>query len=48
MDYRTLEKVSKENKKKICIFGAGKIGRTWAYDILTYAGFEVNCYCDNE
>ena len=48
MDYISLEKIRIENKKKICIFGAGKIGRTWAYDILTCAGFAIDCYCDNK
>jgi len=48
MDYISLEKVRSGNKKKICIFGAGKIGRTWAYDILTCAGFTIDCYCDNK
>ena len=48
MDYISLEKLRIENKKKICIFGAGKIGRTWAYDILTCAGFAIDCYCDNK
>ncbi len=48
MEYLTLEKVIKENERKICVFGAGKIGKTWAYDILTCVGFEINCYCDNK
>lgn len=48
MNYLLLEKIQTENHAKICIFGAGKIGRTWAYDILTCAGFEIDCYCDNK
>ena len=48
MDYLLLEKIQMENKKKICIFGAGRIGKTWAYDLLTCAGFSIDCYCDNK
>lgn len=47
MNYMELEKIRLENKRKICIFGAGKIGKTWACDILVSAGFEISCYCDN-
>lgn len=48
MDYITLEKIRETNRRRVCIFGAGKIGRTWAYEILTCAGFKVECYCDNK
>lgn len=35
-----------EGKYK-CIFGAGLIGNTWAYDILKVMGFCIDFFCDN-
>lgn len=43
-----------EMKKKLqtgggykCLFGAGLIGCTWAYDLVKAMGCEINFYCDN-
>lgn len=47
MKYKELEALSVNWNGKVCIFGAGINGRTWAYDILTAAGFTINFYCDN-
>lgn len=30
-----------------CLFGAGMIGCTWAYDLLKAMGFHIDFYCDN-
>lgn len=30
-----------------CIFGAGLIGCTWAYELLEAIGFRISFYCDN-
>lgn len=46
MTYLELEQLQQVHKGKVCIWGAGMIGRTWAYDILTAAGFIVDSYYD--
>ncbi|MCR4695126.1 MAG: glycosyl transferase [Pseudobutyrivibrio sp.] len=42
-----LETIKRQWKKKICIFGAGEIGKNHAYDLLSKAGFIVDCFFDN-
>lgn len=46
MTYQELEQLQQLHKGKVCIWGAGMIGRTWAYDILTATGFIVDSYYD--
>lgn len=49
MRYEELRKL-KEKKNdiaNICLFGAGLIGSTWAYDLLYAMGFHIDFYCDN-
>ena len=48
MKYVELEEKAKKWNGKVCIFGAGWIGKTWGYDIITLAGFKVDWYCDNK
>ncbi len=48
MKYLELKKLQARWRGKICLFGAGMIGSTWAYDLLTAAGFPVDFYCDNQ
>lgn len=49
MTYKELEKLAEEfgNKCKVCLFGAGLVGRTWGYDLISTAGFHIDFYCDN-
>ena len=48
MRYDDLKKLQNNMKGHVvCIFGAGLIGSTWAYDLLKAAGFHINFYCDN-
>lgn len=47
MHYTELEELQKAWKGKVCLFGAGLIGKTWAYDILKEIGFQIDFYCDN-
>lgn len=47
MHYTELEELRKAWKGKVCLFGAGLIGKTWAYDILKEIGFQIDFYCDN-
>lgn len=47
MHYRELEELQKSWNGKVCLFGAGLIGKTWAYDILKEIGFQIDFYCDN-
>lgn len=49
MRYEELREL-KEKKNgvvNICLFGAGLIGSTWAYDLLSAMGFHIDFYCDN-
>lgn len=39
--------LSNKWKGKVCLFGAGEIGSTWAYELISAAGFSVAFYCDN-
>ena len=32
---------------KVCLFGAGVIGKTWAYELIYSTGLEISFYCDN-
>lgn len=47
MNYQELIKIHNNWKGKVCIFGAGDTGKTWAYDLLTSAGFTIDVYGDN-
>ena len=47
MKYKQFEEIIKKWEGKICIFGAGLIGRTWAYDIVEGAGGKIAYYIDN-
>lgn len=47
MTYKQLEQIAASWRGKVCLFGAGKIGTTWAYDIIVAAGIHVDFYCDN-
>ena len=47
MHYQELEELAMQWKGKVCIVGAGMIGKTWGYDLVTAAGFEVDFYYDN-
>lgn len=48
MRYQELEELQKNWNGKVCLFGAGLIGCTWAYDLLKEAGFYIDFYCDNK
>lgn len=41
MDWKDLE------KKEICLFGAGLVGKTSGYDTIRAFGLKVDFYCDN-
>lgn len=49
MRYEKLRKLKemKNGVANICLFGAGAVGSTWAYDLLNAMGFHINFYCDN-
>ena len=47
MTCKQLEQIASAWHGKVCLFGAGKIGSTWAYDIITAAGIHIDSYCDN-
>lgn len=48
MKYVELENVIRNTEGKyICLFGAGLIGCTWAYDLLKQMGCRIDFYCDN-
>ena len=46
MDYRELEKICAS--KDICIWGYGRIGKSYAYLTLKCAGAHISCFCDNK
>lgn len=46
LELKRLQQKSKEMQK--CLFGAGSVGCTWAYDILTAVGFSIDFFCDNK
>ena len=45
--YIELEELKKSWKGKVCIFGAGELGKHIAYDMLSACGFSIDFYCDN-
>lgn len=47
MNYKEFERIACEWNGKTCIFGAGLIGRTWGFEIIKAAGFNVDYYADN-
>jgi len=47
MRYLELKALFEQWKGKVCFFGAGLIGSTWAYDLLKEMGFHIDFYCDN-
>jgi len=48
MNYIELMNIKEEcKKKKVCLFGAGVYGTTWAYDILKAAEINIDFYYDN-
>ena len=49
MKYEQLKELKEKNgDAKVCLFGAGLIGSTWAYDLLNAMGFHIAFYCDNK
>ncbi len=46
--YLELKRLQTHWHGKVCLFGAGMTGSTWAYDLLTAAGFSIDFYCDNQ
>lgn len=48
MKYHELRLLNEKWDGKVCLFGAGLIGSTWGYDLLTMMGFPVDFYCDNK
>lgn len=47
MTFWELEKLRKNLSGEVCLFGAGMLGRTRAYEFVCAAGFHVDFYCDN-
>lgn len=47
MTYAYLEDLRSNWGGKVCLFGAGYIGKTWGYDLVCAAGFKVDFFCDN-
>lgn len=47
MKYSEMQELKDSFKGYICIFGAGLIGNTWAYDVLKAMGFHIDFFCDN-
>lgn len=47
MRYEQMEILKNNTEQKVCLFGAGVIGCTWAYDLLDAMGFCISFYCDN-
>jgi len=47
MEYKKLKEIQESWGGKVCLFGAGLIGCTWGFDLLTAIGFDINFYCDN-
>ena len=49
MKYEKLRELKEKNEMaRVCLFGAGLIGSTWAYDLLNAMGFRIGFYCDNK
>ena len=47
MKYSELYELKNGTSGCVCLFGAGLIGSTWAYDLLSAMGFQIDYYCDN-
>lgn len=47
MKYDELRELQCRTQERVCLFGAGMIGCTWAYDLLSEMGFHIDFYCDN-
>lgn len=47
MTYFEFENMYKGRFKEVCLFGAGRIGKTWGYDLVSGSGIKVDFYCDN-
>ena len=47
MNYDELKKLLKMGGGYKCLFGAGLIGCTWAYDLMKAMGCKIDFYCDN-
>lgn len=48
MTYLELEKLCKNCNDEVCLFGAGEIGKLYAYELLNLAGLTIDFYCDNK
>lgn len=46
--YQELEERIKNWDKEICIYGAGKLGTTYGYDLLISAGLKLDFYVDSK
>ena len=46
MDYINFEKKCNQWKGKVCLYGAGLIGKTWGYDVIVATGLKPDFYCD--
>lgn len=47
MTYSEFESLHGYCLKEVCLFGAGRIGKTWGYDLVDSSGIKVDFYCDN-
>lgn len=47
MTYKELNDIAKKTECKICIFGAGLLGRTLSRKMLETAGCAIDFFCDN-
>lgn len=47
MNCPELIRLIKEWNGEVCIFGAGKFGSNWTYDLLAQTRLNVSFYCDN-
>ena len=47
MDCEEFVRLSREWTGNVCIFGAGKCGSTYGYELIQMAGFKVRFYCDS-
>jgi hypothetical protein len=47
MTYLEFENLQRNCIREVCLFGAGRIGKTWGYDLVVASGIKVDFYCDN-
>lgn len=47
MTYKDLSDLAQKKEYKICIFGAGLLGRTFSRKLLETAGCNIDFFCDN-